>query len=1138
MEDIQPSDQPVGSSPRNNDVFFLPGGVFTRPALKGLFASTGAGKIISTGDFRLASGEWNILRLDDQGNLYAAEAITGSRTFLFQTAGLCRQHYAPYGTFLFVASSGVGTSPNPWATKQSGFDVPAYWNGSSVSRVTSDAPPPPSVEVITVPPASLSGSTAVRSGNYVKAYVGTSLPDNFTRGFWVSLTDLGNNVVNGTALSIVSMTRSTTGIVTVTLASPWTNLPPGAAVYLSPGGAAGIASVTSGSPTVTYSSGIPFTSAWNNHYVILGGVPYLINTVSGTTITLYENYGGATSLVTFEIPPSGHAGVTNGSMTVNFLSGTNFNQSWAGQIISINGAPYVIAVVGSSTQLQLTTAYAGTTDPNSPFYIESPFGNSSFQTVYEVVSTTQFTYQSLNTDPITMLGGTVWMQWTPLGGTYGNAAQITEAGTDGGGAYIKWFQLGPDETLSFTTAPILTIIGQSSPGTHQFVVFYENADGQQTAPSTIISAEAQGNGQLYQFSNLPIGPSGTTARIIAGTASGGDSFFYLSPVTTASQDGNGPSIVTGTEIQDNTTTSVTIDFSDATLLSGQAIDIVGNNLFAQVRLDPCCGVFTYSSRLFWWGEINNRKNMQNLGFDAAAGTTPAYWDASAGDGTGTLVAGDRFGGFFYRMPTGGNALIQQSVYQDQFGGTILEPGTAYYVRILARVGVATSGTLNFRMHSPSGAASDVTGILDVATFTTDWAWCVTSFTTPDIIPSDYVLQVFLSGTTGGTWVDIDELEIIPESQPVLDTQVRVSYSENPFGYDGVTGIIAPLGMRAPLAGLGQLREYLYLIDELDLRETQNTNSGEPASWTIKLIDQNCGCSSPWAVTASEDWLEWAGRHGVRFFDGNPETRKINQEIARTWETVQWADPMSMWAAADPVQRQTYFGIKTSSADNTADVLLVLNYRLADSTYNVPDPVHISTYSGKMLATDLGRKWTKWYRSLPCGASISSNPYGLGVAKNFLFGGSTQQRIYYLDALNYPPLNGDQTLSWNPVDDDFGGYSSEYLTSPFYPRELEANPAISSYRKLYTAISFHATGFTGEFFTNVTAYMDALDCPSIPFPVFQLDYPDQGYDLSLGINVVCERMFLGFSSPSGSAFGLTELAVSGRMDMVFPMRGSL
>lgn len=1253
VEDMAPSDLPIGASPRNNDVFFLPGGVFTRPALKGLFASTGAGAILSLSDFRLASGDWKIITLDNQGNLYATDSLTGSRTFLFQLTAEGRQHYASYGNFLFIASSAVGPNPNPWATKQSGFDVPAYWNGTDVKRVTTDAPPPPTVVTLLVPPATVqannttaslsitayetsgaqqgqnlngqtytyytqitytcttapsatlvgqvisitgltgasaaqanvqsayivavSGNTftlsllsqnffsatgqsgtgvtggggtglyAVRSGNYVKVYLGSSLPANFIKGFWASLTDSSGNALNGTANNISTIARAATGIVTVTLASPYSNLAPGSVLYLTP----------------------PLQS--------------------------------------------GTAGVTNGSYAVTYSSGDAFDQSFVGQTILLNGVAYVVDSVSGST-ITLATEYAGTTGTVSYALETSTFGQPGYQTVYEVISPTQFTFQSLNSGAVSTSGGQVWTQWSQLGGTYGNAAQITNTGSDSNGAYVEWFQLGPDETLTLGSAPILTIVGQASPGTHQFAVFYENEDGAQTSPSTIVSAEAAGNGQLFLFSGLPIGPAGTTARIVGATAAGGDSFFYLSPAATAAQDGRGPSIVTGTEISDNVTISSVIDFSDAALVSGEAIDVTGNDLFAQVRLDPCCGVFEYSNRMFWWGEINNRKNMQNLGFDAGyiapsgytidmtsgssqgdvilggfpntgwegatliiggvamavapggvsgtnitfttiwngsngtypmyalspAGTQPPYWDASEGDGTGTLVASDRFGGFFYRMPTGGNAQIEQSIYQDQDGAPIVQPNTPYYLRLMIRIGASgIPGFLQGEFYSPS------LGSTEFATFTlsqaaTEWAWYTTTITTlnADAIPSDYVFKLYLSGTSSGSYVDVDEIEIIPQSQPVLDNQIRASYAENPFGFDGTTGYIAPLGVRAPFAAMGQLRGYLYMIDELDIRETQDTGSGEPSTWNLKILDQNCGACSPWSITASEDWLQWAGRHGIRFFNGSPETRKINQELARTWESIQWADPMSMWASADPVQRQTYYGIKTNSADNVADTLLVLNYRLADSTYNVPDPIHISTYSGKILATDLGRKWTKWYRSLPCGAPVTSNPYGLGAAKNFLFGGSEQQRIYYLDVLDYPPLNGDSTLAWNPTDDDWGNYASEYLTGFFYPRELEQNPLVGSYRKLFTALSFHATGFTGTYFSLITPYMDALDNPSVALPVFQLYYPDQGYDLSVGMNVVCERLALGFYSPPGSAFGLTDLAVSGRMDGVFPMRGAL
>jgi hypothetical protein len=1255
VEDVEASDLPLGISPRCNDVFFLPGGIFTRPALKGLFASDGSGKIISVDDFRLASGEWQIITLDDQGKWKARDAITGSVTELLTVPGSCRQHYASYGDFLFAASSALGASPNPWATKQSGYHVPLYWNGKDVKRVTSDAPPPPSVAALNVAPvpvmvlsstttlsitgyyadgqeqytetvysdtdigptrtrtitywtlityqcsatvsSGLVGQTAVitgltgssyanrtgvitavngstfsvafysgtyfsatgqsgaaavgsatlyltRTGNYVRAYVGSSLPANFKTGFWVSLTDSSGNVINSPSVTISSMSRDTKGIVTVTIASPWTNLIPGTVVYINP-------------PTVN-----------------LAGV----------------------------------AGATNGSATVNFVSGSAFSQNFVGNVISLGGVDYVVGAQ-SGTTLTLTQPYQGTTANVSFSLTVTDFGAGSFQEVYEVKSPTQFTYQSLVTEPIaSAAGGNCYIQWSPLGGFYGNAAQITSTGTDSTGAWIEWFQLGPDDQLLLSAAPNLTIIGQASPGTHQFVLFYENEDGAQTSPSTTVSAEASGNGNLFIFSNLPIGPPGTTKRIIAPTASGGDNFFYLAPATTAAQTGSGPSIITGTEIQDNTSVGATIDFSDAALLAAgaTAIDVEGNDLFSQVRLDPCCGVYVYSGRLFWWGELNNRKNMQNLGFDAGyvapagtfemltgyptatlgpgftnftsanvgatvivggvtytivsvglgglitlsgnwaganglfpfymlspAGAFPPYWDVSQGDKTGTLAL-DSVSGFSYVMPTGGNAEIRQGVYQDAYGGTILEPSTTYIVRILAGIAAYSgAGTLNVTLHSDT-AGADSTASWNLSSLSAD-GWITGTITTPATMEADHVIRIYLAGSSAGGTVTIDELELLPETQPVLDQQIRASYALNPFGYDGNTGYIAPEGLRAPIAAMSQLRQNLYFLTELELRQTIDAQT-EPSSWPIVIFDTECGCSSPWAIVASEDWILWGGRHGIRFFDGNPQTRKINQEMARTWESIRWDDPMAMWVGSDAVQRQTYIGIKLSSAIDVADRVLVLNYRLADSTYNVPDPIHISMYSGKMLATDLGRKWAPWYRSFPCGAPVTSNPYGLGVQKNFVFGGSLQQRLYTLDVLDYPPLNGNTTLSWNPVDDDWGGFASEYLSSFFFPREIEsANPQIGSYRKLFAAMGYHAIG-VGLLY--VTPYLDSLNNPGVPLPVFVSVYPDRGYDLSLGLNVVCERMALGFSAPAGAAFGITHLNISGRVDNVFPMRGAL
>ena len=70
-------------------------------------------------------------------------------------------------------------------------------------------------------------------------------------------------------------------------------------------------------------------------------------------------------------------------------------------------------------------------------------------------------------------------------------------------------------------------------------------------------------------------------------------------------------------INDNTTTSLTVDFTDTILLSGTSMDY----LFSQIELPEQLGVVDYAERLFWWGERANMDNWRNLTFDGG-------WDAS------------------------------------------------------------------------------------------------------------------------------------------------------------------------------------------------------------------------------------------------------------------------------------------------------------------------------------------------------------------------------------------------------------------------------------------------------------------------------------------------------------------------------
>ena len=124
------------------------------------------------------------------------------------------------------------------------------------------------------------------------------------------------------------------------------------------------------------------------------------------------------------------------------------------------------------------------------------------------------------------------------------------------------------------------------------------------------------------------------ARVLAFTASGGDTFYYTTGLN------NTPNMV----VADNTTTNLTLDFSDTVLLAGASAD----SLFQQVELGECAGVIGYSSRLFWWGERNKLNNFDNLSFDGAwDDNTPLGWTRDPTYGLGGLLAGSSiWGGCF------------------------------------------------------------------------------------------------------------------------------------------------------------------------------------------------------------------------------------------------------------------------------------------------------------------------------------------------------------------------------------------------------------------------------------------------------------------------------------------------------------
>ena len=253
-----------------------------------------------------------------------------------------------------------------------------------------------------------------------------------------------------------------------------------------------------------------------------------------------------------------------------------------------------------------------------------------------------------------------------------------------------------------------------------------------------------------------------------------------------------------------------------------------------------------------------------------------------------------------------------------------------------------------------------------------------------MIPADAFIRIgFVSGAGGSmpNILVIDEVEFIDADQPVLFQQMRVSYFDNPFGYDDETGLLGIDGS-AKITGAFKQRSYLYALTDGPLYQTQNNGQTEPDDWSFTAFADECDCYGPNAVATTEDIAWWAGEYGFRIFSGD-KPKKLSQEIQPTWESINDSIPTSVWVTNDPDERLVYIGVPTGTATKPS-VVLPMSYRSVDAAYNVPDPLHTS-YSGKMIATDLCRKWTIWNLPMLCGA-ILTRP---GLERQMFFGGPTK-----------------------------------------------------------------------------------------------------------------------------------------------------
>jgi hypothetical protein len=654
--------------------------------------------------------------------------------------------------------------------------------------------------------------------------------------------------------------------------------------------------------------------------------------------------------------------------------------------------------------------------------------------------------------------------------------------------YDRVSQIGPAEGPAVADGTG----GSISPGVHQVAVVFVTRQGFWTAPSPPVTWTAAG-ALTASLTNIPTGPSNVVQRLIAFTASGGASFYHV------------PAAMV---INDNTTTSLTVDFTDTILLSGVSMDY----LFSQIELPEQLGVVDYAERLFWWGERASMDNWRNLtfdgGWDASGNGRPLGWvqDPSFGAG-GSRQPTDSVWGDAYQIAADGatsvRGLISQNAITDVNGDPLCVANTDYSVRArVKRTAALAQGIFRVNAYSPTAGLLATGMALDITQASTVYQEFVADLFPPQTsLPSDLTLRVYVDGLPlpAGEAFRVDCIEVFETNASQNPSLVRCSGTEEPEAYDGVSGIMSIAenngqGIRAAFT----LRNNLYFVKERSMYVTATDGVNEPALWQIEEVSNKVGTPSAHGVALGEEWAIIAGRSGVYLFDGS-EPVKISQEIQPTWDQINWEFGQLLWVQIDTQRKRVYIGAPMGSATQPNQVFIL------DYTEGFGDPL-----VAMLTAPERSRKWAPWTVAANSCALIERST---GIADIFFGSNNTSGKIY--------------TPTVGAFSDDGAAINSFYSTAFL----AATGPALSG-RNLFGYLTAYVKGAG----TLALAALTPGDASSIALGNWTLASP-ASRDMEQFTNVLAERISYQVGTNAvGSWFSMTKLAPWAKPDPFAIVRG--
>ena len=836
-----------------------------------------------------------------------------------------------------------------------------------------------------------------------------------------------------------------------------------------------------------------------NSYVNITGVP---DQAIGASVTAWNLAVNAVGQGLLSMTTASAHGLQVGMMANVSLAGGTMQE------MSVNSVPTSTTVtfitIAGTTGSGTTNATLTLPFPLPPAYSGNPTG----ATVQVLSCPTPTSFQiGFNFQDATWTGGGALS--LPWDGTFYVVSVLSPTS-------FTYQQYGPDALI--TSAGTVTPWGQISPGLHQCRQFFITRQGQITKPSPPVQFMANG-GQYVSVSNMLTGPANIVARGFEFTGAQGSYFFYI-PVPA---EVNGQIVSTATAINDNTTTSAVFDFGDSTLYSSQATSTPANDIASQVVLDGALGFADFKQRLVSFGQRNTVNNFLNMGFEGGpAGPSPAGWTiVSSG---GAVVAGRTPGAWQVTIPSSGSwGEISQSAYQDAYGAPIAQPNTLYKIRLWLQPSVVSNFGPSFTaLLSSASAGFSVDAEISNSQMNESGSYAEATFAAvmPSAIPNDLLLS--LAANWGGaasalTW---DEVEIIDAQSPYLDTELFASYPDNPEAFSGVTGLFGPPDDTHKVMDFAIIRNAPYILTQDPEGRLHQVKAGdtEPSGWDVQEVDSSCGALSAFCLTKSqsdnrsssggEEWFAWASMSGPRIFGGSI-AHKIGQEIQpawfdetnKSWPQINMAAALTAWALNDPTTRTLYFGLPLSAA-TAPNIVYPMNYRELDSAEDIAShpPFHPS-FSGRLIATDNTRKWTRWNMKTN-GAALMCRE--LGVLSTVLYGNA-----YTLNPAKY-------------TDDDYGQIFPYYVTSALPDTAQEQMLQLDSGRKLLAYLSSMISS-VGQ--VAITPLCDNL---SNPWPFSVARTPGMSPDFELewgGGSAIAHRMFFKIASNPNAPISLPIVSVS-------------